>query len=118
MSVIREVAASGAAFVILLGITLAAAVPRAAAQTPPPPDTRPGVPSDAELESSGAVIGRIVLNIANIFNEADPRENKSLYRLANRLHVKTREPSSAGSVWILRVLILRSGWDGPPSQWW
>ena len=104
MSVIREVAASGAAFVILLGITLAVAVPRvAAAQTPPPPDTRPGVPSDAELESSGAVIGRIVLNIANIFNEADPRENKALYRLANRLHVKTREDT------VLSQLLFKSG---------
>ena len=93
MSVIREVAANGAAIVILLGITLAAGIPLvAAAQTPPPaPDTRPALPSDAELESSGAVIGRIVLNIGNIFNEADPREDKALYRLANRLHIKTRE---------------------------
>jgi hypothetical protein len=93
MSVIREVAANGAAIVILLSITLAAGIPVvAAAQTPPPTaDTRPALPSDAELESSGAVIGRIVLNIGNIFNEADPREDKALYRLANRLHIKTRE---------------------------
>jgi hypothetical protein len=92
MRVIREVAASRAAFMILLGITLAEGSLRdAVAETPPPPGARPGIPSDEELEASDAVIGRIVLNIANIFNEADPREDKALYRLANRLHIKTRE---------------------------
>ncbi len=49
------------------------------------------MPSDAELEERGAVIGEIHFNIADIFNELDPRENKALYRLANRLHIKTRE---------------------------
>ncbi|HKE43296.1 MAG TPA: hypothetical protein VKB41_02040 [Steroidobacteraceae bacterium] len=63
----------------------------APAENPPPGGSRPGIPTDAELEERGAVIGRIVLNIANIFNEADPREDKALYRLANRLHIKTRE---------------------------
>ncbi|HZF26788.1 MAG TPA: BamA/TamA family outer membrane protein [Steroidobacteraceae bacterium] len=92
MSCIREVAAIWAVRAALLGILIAAdALHLATAQTPPPPEARPGIPSDAELEESGAVIGRIVLNIANIFNEADPREDKALYRLANRLHIKTRE---------------------------
>jgi hypothetical protein len=49
------------------------------------------MPSDAVLEERGAVIGEIYFNIADIFNELDPREDKSLYRLANRLHIKTRE---------------------------
>ena len=60
-------------------------------QEAPPESARPHMPSDAELEERGAVIGEIYFNIADIFNELDPRENKSLYRLANRLHIKTRE---------------------------
>ncbi len=63
----------------------------AQAQSPPPENARPGLPTDAELEASGAVIGEIYFNIADIFNELDPREDKALYRLANRLHIKTRE---------------------------
>jgi outer membrane protein assembly factor BamA len=58
---------------------------------PPPESARPQVPSDAELEERQAVIGEIYFNIGDIFNELDPREDKSLYRLANRLHIKTRE---------------------------
>jgi outer membrane protein assembly factor BamA len=58
---------------------------------PPPETARPHMPSDAELEERQAVIGEIYFNIGDIFNELDPRENKSLYRLANRLHIKTRE---------------------------
>ena len=48
------------------------------------------VPSDAALEAAGAVIGEIDIDIRNIFDKNDPRENSGLYRLANRLHVKTR----------------------------
>jgi surface antigen Omp85-like protein len=60
-------------------------------QAPPPQSARPHVPSDAELEERQAVIGEIYFNIGDIFNELDPREDKALYRLANRLHIKTRE---------------------------
>jgi outer membrane protein assembly factor BamA len=59
--------------------------------SPPPESARPHVPGDAELEERQAVIGEIYFNIGDIFNELDPREDKSLYRLANRLHIKTRE---------------------------
>ncbi len=50
----------------------------------------PGVPSDAVLEASGAVIGSIDIDIHNIFDKDDPRENSGLYRLANKLHRRTR----------------------------
>ncbi len=50
----------------------------------------PGLPSDAELEASGAVIGKVEIDIRNIFDENDPRENKGLYRLADRLHIRTK----------------------------
>lgn len=71
--------------------------------SPPPQGTRPGIPSDAELEASGAVIGEIYFNISDIFNELDPRENKALYRLANKLHIKTKESA------VRAQLLFRSG---------
>ena len=49
------------------------------------------VPEDEELEAGGAVIGNIVLEKRNIFDLSDPKENKWLYRWANRLHVVTRD---------------------------
>ena len=49
------------------------------------------MPSDAELEAAGARIGSIRIVSLDIFDLDDPRENKALYRLANRLHVETRE---------------------------
>jgi len=50
----------------------------------------PGLPSDAQLEASGAVIGKIDIVPRNIFDLADPRDNTALFRLANRLHFRTR----------------------------
>ena len=49
-----------------------------------------GLPSDAELEAAGAVIGKIEIDIHNVFDENDPRENKGLYRLADHLHIRTK----------------------------
>jgi outer membrane protein assembly factor BamA len=48
------------------------------------------VPDDAHLEASGAVIGDILIDIANIFDERDPREDTLLFRAADRLHRRTR----------------------------
>ena len=48
------------------------------------------VPSDAELEAAGAVIGRVEIDTRNIFNEHDPRETNTLFMLANRLHIRTK----------------------------
>ncbi|HXC09139.1 MAG TPA: BamA/TamA family outer membrane protein, partial [Steroidobacteraceae bacterium] len=54
-------------------------------------DTRPaGLPSDAELEAAGAVIGKIDIDIRNIFDESDARETNGLFVLANRLHIRTK----------------------------
>jgi hypothetical protein len=55
----------------------------------PPPET-PGIPSDAELEASGAVIGEVLVDNQNIFNLDDPKDNIALFRLADRLHGRTR----------------------------
>lgn len=48
------------------------------------------LPDDATLEASGARIGTITVRAAEIFDLNDPREDKKLYRLANRLHINTR----------------------------
>lgn len=61
------------------------------------------VPSFAELEAAGAVIGEVRINAQNIFDLDDPEENSWLYRLANRLHIQTR-PSV-----IRDSLLFRSG---------
>jgi hemolysin activation/secretion protein len=48
------------------------------------------LPSDAELERVHARIGTVTIDNENIFNLADPHENNWLFRLANRLHIRTR----------------------------
>ncbi|MEA3109899.1 MAG: hypothetical protein QOI88_4504 [Gammaproteobacteria bacterium] len=66
---------------------------------PRPPD----LPSDEEMEAAGAVIGKIDIDIRNIFDEADPRENSGLYRIADHLHIRTKRGA------IQARLLIRSG---------
>jgi hypothetical protein len=61
------------------------------------------VPSFAELEAAGAVIGEIRIDPQDIFDESDPRENYGLYKLLNVLHIQTR------ATVIRRQLLFRSG---------
>ncbi|MEJ0085827.1 MAG: hypothetical protein WDO72_09100 [Pseudomonadota bacterium] len=49
------------------------------------------VPAAAELERAHARIGAIYINVGDIFDTTKPGENKRLYRLANRVHIDTRE---------------------------
>jgi len=51
----------------------------------------PALPSAADLEAAGAVIGEVIYARQNIFDLTNPAENNALYRLANRLHIVTRE---------------------------
>jgi hypothetical protein len=48
------------------------------------------IPSLAELEAAGAVIGEIRIDNHNIFDLDDPKEDKLLFRFANWAHVRTR----------------------------
>ncbi len=48
------------------------------------------MPSDEVLEAEDAAIGSIDIDIRNIFDKSDPRENNNLYQLANRLHLRTK----------------------------
>ena len=75
-------------------LCIAIALP-AAAQT--------DVPSFAELEAAGAVIGEIRIDTHNIFDLNDPHESNIAYRAANALHVKTRPEL------IRRALLFKSG---------
>jgi hypothetical protein len=76
---------------------------RIAAAAPPPdasssggadgnkgPGAAESIPSDAELEKSGAVFGEIRIDNQNIFDRRNPKDNKPLFRLADDLHIKTR----------------------------
>ncbi len=51
---------------------------------------KPALPSDAELERLHAVFGRIEIQNANVFNLKNPKDDKVLFRLADRLHRPTR----------------------------
>jgi outer membrane protein assembly factor BamA len=50
------------------------------------------VPLDPDrLEAEQVVIGEIILEKADVFDLSDPKENNRLYRLANRLHIVTKD---------------------------
>jgi hypothetical protein len=81
-------------------------VPREVAFREPsyaPPEETPGIPPDAELEAAHAVIGKILIDNQNIFNLDDPKDDVKLFRLANRLHARTRQSI------IREQLLFRSG---------
>jgi outer membrane protein assembly factor BamA len=61
------------------------------------------LPTDTELETSGAVFGDIEIDNKDVFDKEDPKDNKALFHLANKLHVTTRR-----SV-IRHQLLFRSG---------
>ena len=63
-----------------------------AIEAPPSASAAPAqLPSDEELESAGATFGEIRIANENIFDLEDPKEDTALFRLANRLHITTRE---------------------------
>ncbi|HET7204150.1 MAG TPA: BamA/TamA family outer membrane protein [Steroidobacteraceae bacterium] len=62
-----------------------------------------GIPSGAELEAAGAVIGRVRIHNEDVFDPSRPDESGWLYRTANKLHINTRRD-------VLRdQLLFRSG---------
>ncbi len=48
------------------------------------------IPSGPELETAGAVIGKVSIANEDIFDPSQPGEGGWLYRTANRLHINTR----------------------------
>ena len=75
---------------VTLADSAGAATDRSAPSYGPPGET-PGIPSDTELEASGAVVGEVLVDNQNIFNLEDPKDDVKLFRLANHLHSRTRK---------------------------
>jgi hypothetical protein len=67
-----------------------AAEPKAPLSAESAPSSAGKIPSFAELEAAGAVIGEVRIANRNIFDLADEKENGILYRAANALHIQTR----------------------------
>jgi hypothetical protein len=55
------------------------------------PSSAQSWPDDAELEASGARIGRVTMRGLPIFDPSAPGEDKTLYRLADKWHIDTRD---------------------------
>ncbi len=49
------------------------------------------LPTPEELEKLHAIVGHVSIDVDDIFDTEDPREDKLLYRWANDLHIRTRE---------------------------
>lgn len=68
------------------------------------PDLRaPDIPSDEELERAHALVGTIFIDAENIFDTERPEENTALFRLGNRLHIRTQQAT------IAQQLLFREG---------
>ncbi|MDO8262006.1 MAG: hypothetical protein Q7T21_02150 [Gallionella sp.] len=48
------------------------------------------IPSFVELEAAGAMFGEIRIDVQDIFDLDDPKENGGFYRVVNGLHIRTR----------------------------
>ena len=46
---------------------------------------------DAQLEQAGATIRAINVTVDNVFDPSNPKEDKALYRWANKVHVRTHD---------------------------
>jgi len=63
------------------------------------PSSAAKIPSFAELEAAGAVIGEVRVDTRNIFDLTDEKENGVLYRAANAIHIRTQ-------AWVVRRQLL------------
>ena len=57
----------------------------------PQAESAPAIPSPAELEARGAVIGEVHIMVGDVFDTSIEGEDGWLYRTANKLHINTRE---------------------------
>ena len=93
---LSRAAAAALALFLLFAVPAFPTEPAAAGSADP-------VPNDEELAALGATVGEIRIVRENIFDPADPREDNWLFRLANRLHIRTRHHV------IARQLLFRTG---------
>jgi len=91
-----------AVFLVLLSCVPAAGeglLPSVRSRLPERATARPpGVPDDATLESSGAVIGEVRFVRLNVFDPSIPEENIPLFRFINRIHIVSRESTIASQL--------------------
>ncbi len=80
-----------ATFLLLLTLGGVPAMLAQASDSPAAGLASEAVPSDEALEREGAMIGNVVLRMGDVFDPSDPKEDRFLFRLANRLHRTTRE---------------------------
>lgn len=59
------------------------------------PARPPGVPDDTAIEAGGARINEIRFNALQLFDVGGRDQDTALFRLANRLHIRTRESTIA-----------------------
>ncbi len=85
-----------------LAAAIVFALPVSLPSTAAEPDES-SIPSFAELQEAGAVVGEVRVLADNIFDLDDPKENNFLFRLANTLHIRTRPGV------IRRMLLFKSG---------
>ena len=69
----------------------------------PPAAADPALPDAATLQAAHARVGTITIRPRQIFDLSDPHENGVLYRLADRLHVRSHQAA------IRAQLLFRSG---------
>lgn len=67
------------------------------------PQRPPDVPGDEALEAAGATVGVIEFDLQDIFSTERPEEDFTVFRVANALHIKTRQST------IAQQLLMRSG---------
>ena len=100
--VIERVGSAVVACVLLLFCLSAPAqgvLPSVRSRLPERSVVRPaGVPDDATLESSGAVIGEVRLVRVNVFDPDIPDENIPLFRFVNGIHIVSRESTVASQL--------------------
>lgn len=88
---------SGLGVLIAVGILVSPSQARAGTETGPegapsqPPAPISSTPGAAPGDLKGVVIGAIRIETVEIFDPSNPEENRSFYRLVNRLHIKSRE---------------------------
>lgn len=61
------------------------------ARTPPQDAGAGSIPDDATLEANGAVFGEVIVHAGDIFDPEAPGESNVVFRIANKIHVNTRE---------------------------
>jgi hypothetical protein len=91
MNVGAVCSARAASMLLLASCLIVAAGPADAAELEPIKGAAGPCPSIAELEAQGYRIGAIDVNVLPIFDDDPEGKHQSLYELADRLHIDTRD---------------------------